>query len=120
MLPLFKKVEDWEGEETDFHGVDGPIGVATARNLHLVSAAFTEASHSFGMPYLADTNGPDPLDVDPMSTNTRNGVRSSSFEEYLKPVLGHPNLTVITGAKVVKLPLECTRWAPAPWGRWRR
>ncbi len=109
VLPLFKKIEDWEGGETDFHGTGGPIGVATARNLHPVSAAFIEASQSFGMPYLADTNGPNPLGVGPMSTNTRNGVRSSPFERYLRPVLGHPNLTVLTAAQVVRLTMDGAR-----------
>ena len=110
VLPLFKKIEDWEGGETDFHGAGGPIAIANAKNLHFVPSALIEAGRTFGMPVLADTNGPAPEGVGPMVLNVRDGVRSGPTE-YLKPVMSSERLTVLTHAKVHKLNLygsHCT------------
>jgi choline dehydrogenase len=105
VLPLFKKIEDWEGGETDFHGAGGPIGVGHARDLHLSSVALIEACRTYGMPILEDANGPEPEGASPMSLNVKNGVRQSPTE-YLKPVMGSDRLTVLTHAKVLKLNLN--------------
>jgi choline dehydrogenase len=109
VLPLFKKIEDWEGGETDFHGAGGPIAIENAKDLHPVSSALIEAGRAFGMPVLDDTNGPEPEGVGPMCMNVRNGVRSSPAE-YIKPVLTseQKKLTPITNAKVLKLNLNGT------------
>jgi len=105
ILPLFKKIEDWEGGETDFHGAGGPIGVGVARDLHLSSVALIEAGRSYGMPVYTDANGPEPEGVGPMTLNVKNGVRQSPTE-YLKPVFDSDRLTVLTHAKVLKLNLN--------------
>lgn len=103
VLPLFKKIEDWEGGATDFHGAGGPLRIENATSLHPSALAFMEASISYGMPSLNDTNGPSPEGAGPMSMNIRNGKRDSTAEGYLKPVLNKKNLTLVTGAKVLKL-----------------
>jgi choline dehydrogenase-like flavoprotein len=61
------------------------------------------------MPYLDDLNVPEPEGVGPMNINIRGGVRSSPAGAYLRPVMGRKNLTVVTGAQVVKLTLSRTR-----------
>ncbi|WP_200837103.1 GMC family oxidoreductase [Dyadobacter sp. 3J3] len=109
VLPLFKKIEDWEDGASDFHGSGGPIHVLKGTHLHFIDKAAIEAAVSYGMPYLEDTNGINPEGVGPMSMNIENGVRSSPFEGYLKPILGNENLTVITAAKVLKLIFEGNR-----------
>ncbi|WP_114936655.1 GMC family oxidoreductase [Mucilaginibacter endophyticus] len=102
VLPFFKKIEDWEGGATDFHGANGPIAIENAKNLHFVPAALIEAGRTYGMPVLEDTNGPAPEGVGKMVLNVRDGKRSSPTE-YLKPVMDHDNLTILTHAKVLKL-----------------
>ncbi len=109
VLPLFKKVEDWQGGETDFHGAGGPIHVQSPTHFHWIDTSVIEAAKSYGMPYHEDTNGPEPEGVGPMSMSIRNGKRSSPFQGYLKPVLDSKNLTLITGAKVLKLNLNGSR-----------
>lgn len=109
VLPLFKKIENHEGRETDFHGAGGPVNIEIAKNLHIVASAMIKAGQTFGMPLLHDTNGPDPEGVGPMSMNIHNGVRCSPFNAYLEPVLDQKNLTVFTGAKVLKLNIESSR-----------
>jgi choline dehydrogenase len=109
VLPLFKKSEDWEGGGSEFRGAGGPIRVERARGLHPVAAAFLDAGRSYGMPYLDDVNVPEPEGVGPMNLNVKGGARCSPFGAYLLPVLGHPNLTVLTEALAVKLTFSGTR-----------
>src|SRR4029077_5187798 len=71
ILPLFKKSEDWEDGASAFRGAGGPIHVERARNLHPPAAALIDAGQSFGMPYLDDTNVPEPEGVGPMNENVR-------------------------------------------------
>jgi choline dehydrogenase len=103
VLPLFQKMEDWEDGASDFRGAGGPIRVERARIVSPVDAAFIEAGQSCGMPYLDDMNVPEPEGVGPWNLNVRDGVRSSPFRGYVKPVIGHQNLTILTNAQAVKL-----------------
>ena len=109
VLPLFKKIEDWEGGETLFHGAGGPIHVENPKDFHRVDASFIEAGISYGMPYVEDTNGPKPEGVGPLSMTIAHGKRCSPFGGYLKPVLNRKNLSLITEAKVLKLNLVGNR-----------
>src|SRR5262245_1691594 len=109
VLPLFKQSEDWEGGGSDFRGAGGPIRVERARDLRPVAAAFLDAGRSCGMPYLDDLNVPEPEGVGPMNLNIKGGRRCSPADAYLRPVLGHRNLTVLTEAPAVKLTLTGTR-----------
>jgi hypothetical protein len=109
VLPLFQKAEDWEDGASEFRGAGGPIHVERARDLDLVSTAFIDAGQSYGMPYFDDVNIPEPEGVGPLSLNVRDGARCSPFLAYLRPVMGHRNLTVRTEAQAVKLALSGTR-----------
>jgi len=109
VLPLFKKSEDWEDGESELRGAGGPIRVERARDLHPVAAAFIEAGQSYGMPYLDDINVLEPEGVGPMNLNVRGGARCSPADAYLRPVMDHQNLTVLTEAQAVKLTFTGTR-----------
>jgi choline dehydrogenase len=109
VLPLFRKSEDWEDGASEFRGADGPIHVERARDLHPVPAAFIDAGRSFGMPHLDDLNIPEPEGVGPMNMNVKGGTRCSPAAAYLRPVMGHKNLTVLTEAPAVKLTFTGTR-----------
>jgi choline dehydrogenase len=61
------------------------------------------------MPYLDDLNVPEPEGVGPMNLNVKDGTRCSPASGYLRPVMGHKNLTVLTEAPAVKLTFTGTR-----------
>src|SRR5262249_48166069 len=63
----------------------------------------------YGMPYVDDVNVPGPEGVGPMNLNIKGGRRCSPADAYLRPVLGHPNLTVLTEAPAVRLTFAGTR-----------
>src|SRR5262249_34614653 len=98
LLAPFKKSEDWEDGGSAFRGAEGPIRVERAHELHPVAAAFIDAGRSAGMPYLDDLNAPEPEGVGPMNLNIKGGRRCSPANAYLRPVMGHRNLTVLTEA----------------------
>lgn len=103
VLPFFKRIEDWENGETDYHGSGGPIHVETAKGLHSAAQALIESSICYGLSHFADMNGPNPKGAGPMSMNLLDGKRCSSYSAYLKPVMGKENLTVVTNAQVTTL-----------------
>jgi choline dehydrogenase len=109
VLPLFKRSEDWEDGGSEFRGAGGPIRVERARNLHPVSVAFIDAGRSYGMPYLDDINIPEPEGVGPKNLNVKGGARCGPAGAFLRPVMGHKNLTVLTEAPAVKLTFTSTR-----------
>jgi choline dehydrogenase len=109
VLSLFMKSEDWEGGASAFRGAGGPIRVERAKSLHPVAATFIDAGRSYGMPYLDDMNIPEPEGVGLMNLNVRDGARCSPSRAYLRPVMGHQNLTVLTEAQAVKLTFSSTR-----------
>jgi choline dehydrogenase len=106
VLPLFKRVEDWEGGETDYHGQGGPIHVEKVKYPNFIATALINACESFGLPVIDDTSGRDPYGAGVLVRNVKDGKRSSAYTGYLLPVLNHPNLTIMTGAGVTKLILE--------------
>src|SRR5262249_14136005 len=87
----------------EFRGAVGPIRVERARELHPVVAASIDAGRSYGMPYLDDLNVPEPEGVGPMNLNIKGGRRCSPADAYLRPGMGHRNLTVLTEAPGVKV-----------------
>jgi len=109
VLPFFKRSEDWEDGANEFRGGGGPIRIERAKNLHPVATALIDAAMSHGMPYLDDVNIPEPEGVGPINMNVRDGARCSTAYAYLRPVMDHKNLTVLTHAQVIRLTLSGTR-----------
>lgn len=85
------------------HGDRGPIRVRRATGLVGVSAAFTDAAHRAGLPWLDDLNGdherlPDGIGAVP--SNVIDGRRSGPGDVFLGRARGRANLTVRTGIRV--------------------
>lgn len=106
VLPCFRRSEDWEDGASAWRGGGGPIRVERARNLHPVAAALIDAAGSYGMPYLDDINVESPEGAGPVNMNVRDGVRCSSWEGYVQPILEHPRLTLLANALVTGLAFE--------------
>jgi choline dehydrogenase len=107
VLPLFKKIEDWEDGETNFHGAGGPVGVERAKD-HVMADTMISACQSYGLPFLDDVNGPLPYGVGRGVLNAKNGIRQGPMR-YIEPIMGHENLTLLTQARVHKLNFNGTR-----------
>ena len=70
---------------------------------HPLCARYIEAARAMGFRHTDDFNGAQGEGVGIYQINTRNGIRSSSANEYLRPALGRSNLTLRTRAHASRL-----------------
>jgi len=94
VLPYFRKSEDQERGESEYHGKSGPLAVSDLRTDHPLHDAFVDGAKEAGYPYNADFNGAEQEGVGPLQLTVRNRRRCSAAAGYLKPVLKRPNLKV--------------------------
>ncbi|XP_045594087.2 glucose dehydrogenase [FAD, quinone] [Procambarus clarkii] len=104
VLPYFIKFEDYRGEvgETEaFHGRGGPIGVTPAPITPL-TGAFIQGGQELGYSVI-DYNGPEQLGFPVPTFSIKDGVRSSTAREYLRPAASRPNLHILHSTTVHKI-----------------
>jgi choline dehydrogenase len=111
VLPVFKRSEDFDRGASEYHGAGGLLPVLTEYERHPVNAALLEAAVEAGIPFNDDHNGPTLDGVGYAQLNIRDGVRQSTAAVFLRPVLGSPNLVVLTGTRATRLVLEGGRCA---------
>lgn len=106
ILPTFKSIEDWEGGATAMRGSNGPLRCELPNPVHPVARALLEASKSLGYQIQDDVNGPEFGGASLANLNIKDGARDSTARAYLRPILHHSNVTVLTGQQVDQLVLE--------------
>jgi len=103
-LPYFKKLEDDQDFENEWHGRGGPLPVRRHPPDELVEwqAAFVEACLDVGFPACADSNDPMATGVGPHAMNkTKDGARVSAARAYLtRDVRARDNLRIVDRALV--------------------
>jgi choline dehydrogenase len=109
VLPYFRKSEDNERLVSDYHGQGGPLWVSDQVNPHELSKAFVRACQRWGLPYNPDFNGETQHGAGLYQVTCRDGRRRSSAVSYLHPVRSRKNLTVMTGARAIRIVMEGTR-----------
>ena len=106
LLPLFKKVEDYQHGADDMHGVDGELRVEESRVRWEILEAWRNAAEECGIPKIREFNRGDNFGSAYFQVNQRRGVRWSATKAFLRPVLSRPNLTVMTQALVERVRIE--------------
>lgn len=109
LLPLFKRSEHHEAGPSPFHGIGGPINVAPQRSPNPLSRIFVAAAIQAGYAPNADFNGATQEGVNCYEVTQKNGERWSVARAYLHPVRQRANLTVLTGARAIRVRLEGAR-----------
>ena len=109
VLPYFKKMEDHQNGESDFHGVGGPIAVTDTLPSNDSSYKFLAAAAATGIPHIPDLNTGDQHGIATVQGTIRNGRRDSTARGYLRAASRRPNLTIQTGATVSRILLDGTR-----------
>ncbi len=109
VLPYFKRAEDQERGENEWHGTGGPIAASNARDTHPLVEAFIEAGESVGVPRSHDFNGETQEGAGYIQTTMRRGWRCSTAVGYLKPARGRPNLRIETEALATRILFEGKR-----------
>ena len=103
VLPYFKKSEDNERGEDQFHGVGGPLPVRESRSMTPVADVFVEAAAQAGHERNPDFNGARQEGFGRYQTTQENGMRASTSVRYLHPNMDRENLTVLTDALALRL-----------------
>ena len=110
LLPIFKRMEDWQGGANEWRGSGGPIHVRTSADPHPTARAFVDAARGIGLDILEDMNAPMRPGAGYLNTNiTEQGTRASSARCFLRPALARPNLTLQLNAQVAKLTFKGTQ-----------
>jgi choline dehydrogenase len=109
MLPYFKRLEDYPEGDAAIRGRGGPIHCTNLDKFDPLSDAFLTACREAGFRQLADYNDGSYEGAYYLQYSTRNGWRSSSAAEYLKPARNRPNLTVLTDSSATRVLIEGKR-----------
>ncbi|WP_075836134.1 MULTISPECIES: GMC family oxidoreductase [unclassified Rhodococcus (in: high G+C Gram-positive bacteria)] len=95
VAPLFERLECGAAR-------DGLMGTVEPE-LAPIHQSIMDAAVAWGMPVNAAYNSGDQEGVSRMKLNLRDGKRQSTWAAYLRPVLGHPNLTLELGSLIDSL-----------------
>jgi choline dehydrogenase len=102
-LPYFKKSMHQERGADEYHGVGGPLNVKDGNGSIPSHRLFIEAGIEAGYKYNPDFNGVEQEGVGPFQLTKTGNQRCSAARAYLTPILGRPNLTVLPGARLLRI-----------------
>ncbi len=106
VLPYFKKSEDFQFGENEFHGSGGPLKVEKIRSTFKVLDLFLEAAEEFGYKKTDDFNNGDNEGMGYFPLTVKNGFRCSTAVGYLNPIKNRNNLKIITKAHIKNIEFE--------------
>ncbi len=114
VLPYFRRSEGNMRGADDLHGARGPLQVADQSEPCAITQAFVQALGQMQVPPNDDFNGAVQdgaglYQVTQFHDGPRKGERCSAAAAYLHPVMGRPNLTVITHARAERISLDGRR-----------
>ena len=105
-LPYFKKAENNEQFENEWHGQGGPLNVTYPNHQSPLAELFIEAAEQRQIRRNPDYNGGEQAGTFHYQATQKNGERCSAAKGYLTPNLGRPNLKVITQAVSSRIVIE--------------
>ncbi len=106
VLPIFQSLEDYERGATDGYGAGGEVRIEDPRVRWEIIDAWREAAAECGIPPVKVFNRGDNFGCAYFQMNQKRGRRWSATNAFLRPVMHRANLTVMTGASVLKLGIE--------------
>lgn len=109
LLPYFKRAENFEPGDGQYHGEGGPLNVTNLIEPHPLSEALLDAMTKAGIEHNPDFNGETQAGSGLYHVTQRDGERCSSAAAYIKPALDRENLTVETRAQVTALRFDGDR-----------
>lgn len=109
VLPYFKRSEGNRTKTDSLHGTDGPLVVDTQSQRNDLSEMFLSACQETGLAFNPDLNGAEIEGCGVFPATLKNNERCSSAASYLDSAVGRTNLTIVTGATVMRIAVESGR-----------
>jgi choline dehydrogenase len=106
VLPYFRKAEDNDTFDNRYHGRGGPLGVSKPAAPLPICEAYFAAAGQLGIPFNPDMTGETQDGVGYYQLTQRNVRRSSTSQAYLGPARKRSNLSILTGAQVLRIVVE--------------
>ncbi len=106
VLPYFKKSENNERLNNEFHGIGGDMNVTQQVQTNKLTKAFVRSLQELGIPFNHDVNGAEQDGVTFYDVTMRDARRESSSTAFLRPASQRPNLDVSTRSQATKLIVE--------------
>ena len=106
VLPYFKKSEDNEDFQNEYHGSGGLHRVAKNRHLTIFGDAFIEGCATAGIPANPDFNGAKQVGAGLFQFNIQDGERASGAKAFIQPALSRKNLHIQTSFQVASLTMQ--------------
>ncbi len=108
-LPYFKRMETCLAGADDYRGGVGPLVLERGPASSPLFTAFFEAAQQAGYSLTDDVNGYRQEGFAPFDRNVHRGRRLSAARAYLHPVMGRPNLEVVTRAMATRIRMAGNR-----------
>ncbi|MBB4121167.1 GMC family oxidoreductase [Martelella radicis] len=106
VLPFFKKAEDNDTYDNEYHGKGGPLGVSKPAAPLPICEAYFKAAGDLGIPFNADMTGEKQEGVGYYQLTQKHARRSSTSKAYLAEARTRKNLTIRTGVETRRLRVE--------------
>ena len=117
VLPVFKRMEDYDGAASELRGTGGPLNVLSRYEPDPIHQAIAAAAQEVGLPLNPDYNGEAQDGISFMQFSIKDGERHSTARAYLQPVLSNANLQLLTGAHVRRVLIQGSRCVGVEWER---
>lgn len=110
VLPLFRRLEDWQGPDPEARrGRGGPLKITESPWRHPLCDAFIAGAASLGIPENPDYNGVRQEGVSYTQRTISRGMRQSSARAFLRPAMKRSNLEVRANAHACEILFEGRR-----------
>ncbi|MFM8799933.1 MAG: GMC family oxidoreductase [Tagaea sp.] len=109
VLPHFLRAEDNVRGADAHHGAGGEFRVEEMRLSWEILDAFRDAAAEAGIPKTDDFNRGDNEGCGYFQVNQTRGVRWTAAKGFLRPVLGRPNLRILTHAQATAIEFDGAR-----------
>ena len=106
VLPIYKRMESYDGGSDEFRGRDGLLKVTDSPKLSPLFDRMIQSAGKIGIKYNPDYNGASQEGIGMTQATINKGRRMSTAYCYLDPARGRANLTIETGAMGNALILE--------------
>ncbi|MDC0399670.1 GMC family oxidoreductase N-terminal domain-containing protein [Alphaproteobacteria bacterium] len=103
VLPIFKKIESYDGGSDEYRGRNGPIKVTDSKKITPLFDKIIAAAKTIGIKHNSDYNGQSQEGIAMTQASINSGRRQSTAFCYLDPASTRSNLHVQTGANCESL-----------------